>query len=127
MGERIGIGAAVTVAAAAGAWLAVSSCSIDPTVKEPYKERDLQAKEIRAMLTSGDFMKQREASRQIEKLEPEERLRILTTLSKDADAPVRLIAVKNLHKIDDPRAKETLAKLAKDDPDETVRELAGGK
>jgi len=125
---RVTFGAmALVLVAGAGAWVAAGGCSTDPTVAQPHLKRDLKAEEIRSMLTTGDFKQKLEAQKQIDKLEPEERLRIVLALAKDADAAVRLIAVKKLRAIDDPRAKAELARLAKDDPDETVRELAGTK
>ena len=122
---RVTFGAmALVLVAGAGAWVAAGGCSTDPTVAQPHLKRDLKAEEIRTMLTSGNFKQKLEAKDQIDKLEPEERMRVLTALSTDSDAAVRLIAVQKLKKSDDPRAKDILAKLAKDDPDDTVRDLA---
>ncbi len=124
MRAKLSLGGAALAVAAVGAWVAMGGCATDPTVAKPHEKRDLKAEEIRAMLTTGDFKQKLEAQQQIDKLEPEERMSVLATLSTDADAAVRLIAVKKLKKSDDPRAKDILAKLAKNDPDETVRDLA---
>lgn len=116
---------ALAGAAGGGLWFVMGSCHIDTEVTKPHEQRDLQAHEIRAMLAGSDFKRMLEAGQQIDKLAPAEKLRVLLTLAKDPDAAVRLFAAKKLKSVDDPLAKETLARLAKDDPDPTVREIAG--
>ncbi|MBI2930832.1 MAG: HEAT repeat domain-containing protein [Planctomycetes bacterium] len=125
MKMKLTLGGAVLAVTGAVAWVAIGGCSIDPTVAQPYKERDLKAEEIRTMLTGGDFKQKMEAQKQIDKLEPEEKLGLLVTLSNDSDPAVRLIAIKKLRPIEDARAKERLAQMAKEDPNEMVRQQAG--
>ena len=97
---------------------------VDTTVTRPYQEEDLTIKEIRQKLQSGDFRQKLEASKQIDKLPIEERLRVVTVLSVDPAASTRLLAVKKLAKIEDPRSRARLEKMSKEDPDSVVRELA---
>ena len=104
-------------------FLSAIAC-VDTTVTRPYEERDMTVREIRKKLTSGDFRQKLEASKQIDKLEVEERLSVLLVLSEDAEASTRLLAVKKLAKIEDSRAQARLERMSKDDPDELVRELA---
>ncbi len=101
------------------------ACSIDRDITRPVELRDLTTDEIRIKINSPDFKDKLEADRQIDKLEVEERRRILLKLSTDPDAPVRLIAAKHLKKIDHPEAHAALRRMAQEDPDETVREFAG--
>jgi HEAT repeat protein len=125
---KFAIGGLALAAAAGGAvYVALGGCHVDTSVTEPHRERDLAADEVRAMLAGGDFAKKVEAGRQIDKLPPADRLRILLRLADDPDPAVRLLAARKLRAIDDPAAKATLARLATDDPDETVREIAGAK
>ncbi|MDP6957621.1 MAG: HEAT repeat domain-containing protein [Planctomycetota bacterium] len=97
---------------------------VDTTVTRPYQEEDLTIKEIRQKLQSGDFRQKLEASKQIDKLPLEERLRVVTVLSVDPAASTRLLAVKKLAKIEDPRSRIRLEKMSKEDPDPVVQELA---
>lgn len=120
----VGYGVLLLLAAAiGGVWIFHSGC-IDSSVTQPYQEKDLTLDEIRSKFQSGDFKQKLEAGKQIDKLEPSEKLRVLLTLSKEQDPPTRVLAVKKLKPIDDPRARETLERLAKEDPDPTVRQLA---
>lgn len=100
---------------------------MDSSVTEPYVEKDLTTDEIREKLLSGDLKQKLAAAKQIEKLAAEEKLRVLLKLSEDDSVTSRLMAVKKLRKIEDPRAKEKVKWLAENDPDELVRQLAGGK
>jgi HEAT repeat protein len=99
-------------------------CS-DPTVKEPYQQKDLTVEEIRAKLKSEDFKHRLEASKQIDKLPSEEKLLVLLNLAADPEPSTRLLAVKKLQAVDDPRARQKLEQLAQSDPDTDVREAAG--
>jgi hypothetical protein len=105
-------------------WLSASGCQVDKEVTQPYQERSLATDEIKDMLKSADFKQRLEASKQIDQLPPQERLGVLLELTSDPDAATRLLAVKKLKTLTDPRAKSRLAELATDDPDQTVRELA---
>ena len=122
--RSIAIGAGLLALLGGGLWLSLGGCHVDTEVTKPYAQRSLATEEIRAMLASGDFKQRLEASRQVDKLEPQERLTVLLELAQDPDAAARLLAVKKLKEVDDPRARETLTKMAKDDPDPNVRELA---
>lgn len=102
---------------------AVAGC-VDTTVTRPYQEEDLTVKEIRKKLQSGDFRQKLEASRQIDKLPLEERVRVALILSEDGVASTRLLAVKKLGRMEDSRSRNRLEVLAKEDPDPVVRELA---
>ncbi len=104
--------------------LAILGCRYDPTAKEPYKKRDLTVEEIRAKLKSSDFKQRLEASAQIDKLDPEEKIQVLLVLADDPVASTRLLAVKKLSPLQDARARAKLERLAKDDPDADVRDLA---
>ncbi len=97
---------------------------VDTTVTRPYQEEDLTIKEIRQKLQSGDFRQKLEASKQIDKLPLEERLRVVTVLAVDPAASTRLLAVKKLAKIEDPRSRARLKKMSNEDLDPVVRELA---
>jgi hypothetical protein len=109
-----------------GAFLFVNrDALIDRSLTEPYVEKDLKAEEIRTKLLSGDLLQKIAARKQIDKLEPEKKLRVMLVLADKSDAIVRLLAAKELRKIDDPKAVAKLAWLAENDPDETVREVAG--
>ncbi len=120
-------GSTLAVLAAAGTWMVAGGCTINTEITKPHREHDLRRDEIRALLESGDFQRKLDASRQIDKLEPDEKLDVLQGLARHRDPAVRLMAVKRLRTIDDPRARETLAALAAEDADDTVRELAAGK
>ena len=117
--------AGIVLLAAAGGWLAFAGCHVDGTVAQPVEHRDLALDEIRGMLKSGDFKQKLEASKQIDKLPLDDRLRVLDGLAADPDQAVRLMAAKKLKTIDDPRAKATLEKL-KNDADADVKAMAGG-
>ncbi len=103
---------------------AFAGCA-DTSVDKPYRKPELAAEEVRRKLASGDFRQRLEASKQIDKLAPEEKLQVLLILSKDPQASTRILAVKKLRELSDPRAKERLAEMAKSDSDPDVRELAG--
>ncbi len=107
-----------------GLAIGFSGCHVDPTVSKPIEHRDLALDEIRGMLRSGDFKQRLEASKQIEKLPLDEKLRVLDGLAVDPDPAVRLMAAKKLRSIDDPRAKATRETL-KNDADPDVRAMAG--
>ena len=98
---------------------------IDSSLTEPYVEKDLTTEEIRSKLLSGGLKQKLEASKQIDKLPPEEKIRVLLKLSEGDATTSRLMAVKKLRPIDDPRVKERLKWLAENDPDPLVRTLAG--
>lgn len=103
--------------------LAILAGCADTSVDKPYPTAELQAKEVREKLRSSDFRQRLEGSKQIDKLEPEERLQVLLILSKDPQASTRLLAGKKLRGIADPRAKARLAEM-RNDPDPDVRQLA---
>ena len=126
-GRRLVGGAFLASAAGLGLWLHLGGCHIDTAVTEPYKERELRLVEIQNMVRSGDFKKQLEASKQIDKLEPADKLQIVRRLADDPDPAVRLLAVKKLRTMDEPEARELLGRLAAKDPDPDVRSLAGEK
>lgn len=126
-GRRLIGGAFLASAAGVGLWLHLGGCHIDTAVSEPYKERDLRLVEIQNMVKSGDFKQQLEASKQIDKLEPADKLQICRVLAGDSDPAVRLLAVKKLRPMNDPEAREILGRLASKDPDPDVRNLAGEK
>ena len=115
----------MTVGLCAATWLLLHGCSVDRDITRPTQKRDLTGDEIRDKLRSLDFKEKLEAEGQIDRLEPPEKRRTLLALADDPDAAVRLIAVKHLRKADTEEARARLSRLAKDDPDPTVRELAG--
>jgi hypothetical protein len=125
--SRRAIVRALGLLAVAAAAAVTYCCAVDRDITKPPEKRDLKADEIRAKLTGSDFKEKLEAEKQIDKLEPDEKRRILLGLSGDADPAVRLIAVKHLRRLDHPDARAALEKLAAGDPDPTVRELAGSK
>ena len=114
-----------------GAWLAgtlVLAACIDYTVTDPPEEVDLTISEIRAKLQSGSFRDKLAARKQIGKLPAPDRLRVLTALVEDPDLPTRTIAVQELGRmLPDEAARAVLEKVRSDDPDETIRALAGEK
>ena len=98
---------------------------IDSSLTEPYVEKDLTTEEIRSKLLSGGLKQKLEASKQIDKLPPEEKIRVLLKLSEGDATTSRLMAVKKLLPIDDPRVNERLNWISENDPDALVRTLAG--
>ena len=112
---------------AVGLWLLSGGCSVDREISKPVEKRDLTLDEIRTKLASSDFKQKLDAEKQIDKLEAEEKCRILLGLSREPDAAVRLIAVKHLAKLERPDARARIGEIAKDDPDPTVREFAASK
>ena len=126
-GRRLVGGAFLASAAGLGLWLHLGGCHIDTGVTEPYKERELRLVEIQNMVRSGDFKQKLEASKQIDTLEPADKLQIVRRLADDPDPAVRLLAVKKLRTMDEPEARERLGRLAAKDPDPDVRSLAGEK
>ncbi len=100
---------------------------IDNSLTEPYVEKDLTTEEIRSKLLSGGLKQKLAASKQIDKLPAEEKLRVLLKLSEGSETTSRLMAVKKLRSIEDSRAKERLKWLSENDPDALVRELAGSQ
>ncbi|GEM_PF-3434001 len=121
----IGAGVLVLGLAVGAIWFWRQRSRVDLAVSQPYVEKDLTTDEIRSKLGSGEFKQVQEATKQIDKLEPEERLRVLLKLAEDPQSPIRLRAVKKLRALDDPRAKTKLEKMAREDSDADVRELAG--
>lgn len=95
---------------------------VDTTADRPYRERDLAVDEIRAKLASEDFHERLEASKQIERLDPAEKFRVLLVLADDPNPATRLLAVQKLKPI--AAARDRLARMAKEDPDPDVRDLA---
>ena len=123
--SQFAIGSGILALLVAGtAWLATSGCHVDRDVTEPHRERSLMAEEIKRMLKSGDFKDRLEAAGQIDKLGAEEKLAVLLELAADADTAARILAARKLHDVDEPRAREALGRLAKDDADPEVREAA---
>ena len=101
---------------------------VDYTVTDPPKEVDLTVEEIRARLQSGSFRDKLAARKQIGKLPVPDRLRVLSTLVADPDLPTRTIAVQELGKmLPNADARAVLEKVHEQDPDETIRALAGEK
>jgi HEAT repeat protein len=96
---------------------------IEDLVKAP-EHKNLQVEEVKKLLKGGDFKAKIEARRQIDNLEPEDKLLTLIELMKEDDVNARLIAVKLLTSIKDKRATAALEKAAKEDKDETVRSIA---
>lgn len=123
---RTGRLAAPALAALLG--LAALAGCVDETVTAPPEQRDLAVEEIRAKLKGDNFREKLAAKKQIGKLAPAERLRVLRALSQDPDVPTRTIAVQELGKmLPDDGARATLADVAKNDPDADVRQLAKEK
>ena len=61
---------------------------------------------------------------QLEKLKPAERLSLLKGLLAEGDAPTRMLAVAELSELPAETYTPILGKVAKDDPDPEIRELA---
>jgi hypothetical protein len=111
------------LAAGALLWLFGGGCSVDTEITKPVERRDLASEEVRTKLKSPDFKEKLEAERQIDKLEPGERRRLLLELARNREAPVRLIAAKHLRKLSDDEVRALLRRMAKEDPDPAVREI----
>lgn len=108
--------------------VALPACGVDYTVTDMPEEQDLTTDEIRTKLKSGSFREKLEARKQIGKLEREPRLKVLRALATDDDRPTRTIAIQELGALlPDPGARETLAQLARDEPDPDLRALAQEK
>ncbi|MBI3270292.1 MAG: HEAT repeat domain-containing protein [Planctomycetes bacterium] len=102
----------------------VAGCgSVDKTVTQK-PGGSLTADQIKAKLTSGKFSEKLEARKQLEKLPPADRLSLLTGLLGDPKPANRLVAVTELKKLSDPKAKEALQKTAAGDADAEVRAAA---
>jgi len=90
----------------------------------PAVARDLPVEEIRAKLQSGNFREKLAAKKQIEKLEPTDRVAVLAALLQDPDVATRLIAVSALGDLGSDEARTKLAEVAAKDGDEKVRAAA---
>jgi len=110
-----------------GGALLVGGC-VDSTVTARPVKKDLKVEEIRAGLRSKSFREKLAAKKQIGKLAPADRLRVLQALAQDPDAPTRTIAVQELGKmLPDPGAHATLQQVAKNDASPDLRQLAAEK
>lgn len=111
-----------------GSWPVLAGGCTDSTVTARPVQKDLKVEEIRAGLRSKSFREKLAAKKQIGKLPPADRLRVLQALSQDPDAPTRTIAVQELGKMkDDAGARATLEQIAKNDASPDLRQLAAEK
>lgn len=90
----------------------------------PAVAKDLPVEEIRTKLKSGNFRDKLAAKKQIEKLEPADRLAVLAALLEDADVATRLLAVSALADVGSDEARAKLGEVAAKDADEKVRAAA---
>ena len=127
MKKKVMLGVVLAGLVGGGVWLAFFTGCADPTVKQPYKEEDLNTDQIRAKLNSPDFKEQLEGKKQIDKLPPDDKRKVLLVLADDPKPSTRIMAVQKLKTVDHPDARAKLEKLAREDADATVRELAGEK
>ena len=97
---------------------------VDKTITEPPKHKELTAQEIKNNLKKGDFRAKLEARKQLDKLPLEEKMKLLLELVVDEEASTRILAVRELGKLDDARATEAIQKAATSDADETVKSVA---
>ena len=94
--------------------------------------KDLKGDQIIKMLTSGDFKQKLQARKEISKLKPQERKRVLLRMSKEKNPATRMMAIQGLKAfLKDPQVKKVMEGLQKD-PDADVaaqakQALGGGK
>lgn len=105
-------------------FLAAGCGTVDKTVTQKPGQSNLTADQIKAKLTSGKFSEVQEARKQLDKLAVPDRVALLTGLLNDTKPAVRLVAVAELKKVNDPKAKDALAKVAASDPDPEVKAAA---
>lgn len=115
----------VAAAAAAVFWWRYKATQAEMAeVSAPVVQKDLPVEAIRAQLKSGNFRDKLAAKKQIEKLEPGDRLAVLTVLLGDDDVATRLLAVKALADLGSNEARAKLSEVAAKDADEKVRAAA---
>ena len=93
-------------------------------IAEYPEDRQLTAEQIKEALLGDDFRQKNHARGQLEKLKPAERLSLLKDLLAEGDAPTRMLAVAELSELPSETYTPILGKVAKDDPDPEIRELA---
>ena len=92
------------------ALLAVAACAT-PEVAEDYEAKTYLPDELKAALASDDPSQRADAAGQVERMAPERRQAVLTELSRDERASVRLLAVNLLGKLHG-EEEATVARLA---------------
>ena len=92
-------------------------------IVEQERERVFAPDELRAALTSADFRVKNKARGQLGTLAPSERLTLLVEVASSPDPAARTLAVVELAKLGE-AARPDLERLAAEDPDPDVRELA---
>ncbi|MFH1533074.1 MAG: HEAT repeat domain-containing protein [Pseudomonadota bacterium] len=103
--------------------LAAASLHCAGDIVEQEQDRVLTSDALRTALTSEDFRAKNRARKQIDTLAPPERLALLVEVASLPDPAARTLAVVELAKMGD-AARPTLERLAADDPDPDIRELA---
>jgi HEAT repeat protein len=89
------------------------------------EEKPLTTDELKEALTGNDFRLKNAAREQLESLAPAPRLALLKELLANDDSATRLLAVTELAKLPADVHTPLLEPLARDDPDEEVRQFAG--
>ena len=93
-------------------------------IAEYPEDRQLTTEQIKEALLGDDFRQKNHARGQLEKLKPAERLSLLKGLLAEGDPPTRMLAVSELSELPPKTYTPILGKVAKDDPDPEIRELA---
>ncbi len=104
-------------------WGAACDLSVTEKKQRPF-DRPLTSAEIVAQLRSANFREKLEARRELGRLDPETRLRVLRRLLADEEVASRLLAVQELTNVPGAEARALLQQTASGDADATVREQA---
>lgn len=99
------------------------SCGAGAIAEYP-EDRQLTVEQIKEALLGDDFRQKNHARGQLEKLKPAERLSLLKEILAEGDPPTRMLAVSELSELPPEIHTPILGKVAKDDPDPEIRELA---
>jgi hypothetical protein len=87
-------------------------------------DNPLTEEELQAALLSDDFNEKNRARGQLDSLVPEKRLELLKKVYESDDSATRTMAVVEIAKLPVELSKPTLEKIAKEDADEDIRDLA---
>lgn len=93
-------------------------------IVEYPEKKEYDREDLVEALRGENFQQKNAAREQLKKIEPAKRLAILEVLLKEPDSSTRMLAVSELSELPLDSVKHILGKVAKDDPDEEVREFA---
>lgn len=93
-------------------------------IVDTEQRREMTPQEIKKTLAGDDFRQKNKAREQLNKLPPAERVTVLKELLAEGDSPTRLLALSEVMKLPESTAKPIIEDVAKNDPDEEIREFA---